>query len=143
MDSATAGILVGVVVLGLLVVGGAGTLVVWRRQRQAASSLPGRGVSGRQPSPALERTAPLWGSHVAIRQFGFHPEHLQCAAGTTVTWTNHDDVQHTVTFRNGMADSGLLPHGQTYQYTFRLPGTFEYYCTVHPRMVGTVVVTSA
>jgi plastocyanin len=84
----------------------------------------------------------LPGTHVAIRDFAFHPGHLVIMAGTTITWTNQDDAQHTVTFRNGMADSGLLSRGQTYQYTFASPGTFAYYCTVHPHMVGTVLVTA-
>lgn len=143
MDSATVGMLVGGVVLGLLVMAGAGTLVVRRRKRPGATASPGGELSGPQPRSVLQRTAPLSGTHVAIHDFAFHPGHLQVAAGTTVTWTNQDDVQHTVTFRNGMADSGLLPHGQTYQYTFASPGTFAYYCAVHPHMVGTVQVTSA
>jgi plastocyanin len=107
---------------------------------------------------------------VVIHDFAFDPGQLRVATGTTVTWTNLDEpgrtwtnldepgrtwtnldepgrtwtnldeAAHTVTFRNGMAASGLLQQGQTYQCSFRSPGSFEYYCTVHRRMVGTVLV---
>lgn len=77
---------------------------------------------------------------MVIHDFAFDPGQLRVATGTTVTWTNLDEAAHTVTFRNGMAASGLLQQGQTYQCSFRSPGSFEYYCTVHRRMVGTVLV---
>jgi plastocyanin len=140
MASATVGVLVGAVVLILFVLGGAGMLVVGRRKRPSASVSRNDGVSGPQPSSSLRRTAPLPGHHVVIHDFAFDPGQVRVAVGTTVTWTNVDEAAHTVTFRNGMADSGLLQQGQMYQYTFRSPGTFEYYCTVHPQMVATVVV---
>lgn len=140
MDSATIGMLVGGVILGLLVVSGTGTLVVRGRKRPGGTAAPGGDVSGPQPSSALRQTAPLRGPHVEIRDFAFAPEHVEVAVGTTVTWTNQDEAQHTVTFSNGMADSGLLSRGQTYRYTFTSPGPFAYYCTVHPHMVGIVVV---
>jgi plastocyanin len=142
MGSATVGVFVGAVVLIVLVLGGAGLLVVGRRKRPSAPASPGGGVGGPQPSSSLRRTAPLPGHHVVIHEFAFDPGQMRVVAGTMVTWTNLDEAAHTVTFRNGMADSGLLHHGQTYHYTFASPGSFEYSCTVHPHMVGTVLVAA-
>ena len=72
----------------------------------------------------------------------FQPAYIQVRVGTTVTWTNNDNVGHTVTFRNGMADSRRIDAGGgTYSYTFKSKGYFPYYCTIHPDMVGAVTVT--
>jgi plastocyanin len=143
MVNTTAVIIVGVVVIGLLAVGSTTSLLLRRRARSGAHVTPESGVSGPQGSSALQHTAPIRGPHVTIRDFAFYPQLLEVRAGTTVTWTNEDSAQHTVTFRTGMADSGLLSQGQTCQFTFSTLGTFAYYCRVHPHMVGTVRVTSA
>lgn len=79
---------------------------------------------------------------IAIRDFAFQPADLTVAAGTTLTWTNHDGAPHTVTFRNGMADSGTLSSGQSFSYTFATPGSFAYYCRIHTNMVAEVKVTA-
>jgi plastocyanin len=75
----------------------------------------------------------------------FQPANFQVPVGTTVTWTNNDNVPHTVTFRNGMKDSGIslfLAGGAgTFSYTFASKGIFPYYCRIHPSMVGVVTVT--
>jgi len=72
----------------------------------------------------------------------FQPAYIQVPVGTTVTWTNNDNVGHTVTFRNGMMDSGRIDAGGgTFRYTFASKGIFPYYCTIHPSMVGVVIVT--
>ncbi len=82
------------------------------------------------------------GTQVTIQNLTYQPATLQVRVGTTVTWTNQDNVSHSVTFRNGMKDSGLFAQGQSFSYTFNTPGTYQYYCTVHPSMVATVIVTS-
>ncbi len=67
-------------------------------------------------------------------------------AGTTVSWSNDDNIAHTVTSGNfdvgitDIFDSSLFPPGESFEYTFDDPGTFEYFCIVHPWMVGTVNV---
>lgn len=71
----------------------------------------------------------------------YHPMLLQVPRGTTVTWMNEEDVPHSVTFRNGMADSGLLQEGQSFRYTFQSTGTYQYYCSAYPSMQGTVTVS--
>ncbi len=82
------------------------------------------------------------GTQVTIQNLASQPATLQVHVGTIVTWTNQNNVSHFVTFRNGMKDSGLLSQGQSFSYTFNPAGSYQYYCTVHPNMVATVIVTS-
>jgi plastocyanin len=77
---------------------------------------------------------------VAIDNFQFGIVSLEVAAGTTVTWTNHDDVPHTVASSTKVFKSPALDTGETFSYTFKVAGTFEYYCSLHPRMTGKIVV---
>lgn len=77
---------------------------------------------------------------VSIIDFAFEPAELTVAMGTTVTWTNDDDVTHTVTADDGAFDSGNLPSGETFSHTFDEAGTFPYHCEIHPGMTATVVV---
>lgn len=80
---------------------------------------------------------------VAIKNFAFDPAVITVKAGTTVTWTNSDQDPHTVTSdgKAGPLNSKPLNQGDTYQYTFTVPGTFSYLCTIHPFMTATVTVT--
>ncbi len=78
---------------------------------------------------------------VEIKQFKYNPEPLQVAPGATVTWTNQDGAQHSVTEKNGGFDSGLFQQGQTFSFTFGQAGEWSYYCTRHPSMQGTVKVS--
>jgi amicyanin len=79
---------------------------------------------------------------VSISNFAFSPTDITVKKGTKVTWTNNDSVAHTVTADSGKGpDSELLQNGQTYSFTFNEVGTFNYHCTPHPQMHGTVTVT--
>lgn len=79
---------------------------------------------------------------VAIKNFAFTPPSLQVKAGTKVTWTNNDTAPHTVTsVTGGTLNSPQLATGESYSFTFTKAGTYSYYCSVHPNMKGTVVVT--
>ncbi len=99
-------------------------------------------MSGYQQNPA-QQVAPVTGvTHMNMQNFAYQYTNMQVRAGTTITWTNQDNVPHSVTFKNGMKDSGLLYKGQSFSYTFNMPGTYQYYCTVHPSMVATVTVVS-
>jgi plastocyanin len=89
-----------------------------------------------QPTPVVGVT------QVPIQNFAFTPAAIQVPVGTTVTWTNDDRAPHTVTFENGMADSGMLKPGDSFKYTFGSAGTFVYICAYHPGMVATVIVTA-
>jgi plastocyanin len=71
---------------------------------------------------------------------GFAPNPITVAVGTTVTWTNNDSTGHTVTSNTGAFDSGALGAGKTFSFTFQTAGTYQYHCTFHAGMVGSVVV---
>jgi plastocyanin len=82
---------------------------------------------------------PAPGAEVKIDNFSFGPD-LSIPAGTTVTWTNHDDVPHVVASDSNIFKSKALDTDDRFSYTFSKPGTYIYYCTVHPRMTAKVVV---
>ena len=76
---------------------------------------------------------------------GFGPDRITVVIGVnnTVVWTNNDSQPHTVTANGAAFDSGFLAPGATFSYTFTQPGTYDYHCTYHPWMTGTVVVNAA
>lgn len=78
---------------------------------------------------------------VAIKDFKFVPGVITVPAGTVVTWTNNDDVEHSATSDNTGFDSKLFGKGKSYSYTFTKAGTYTYHCTPHQYMTGTVIVT--
>jgi plastocyanin len=84
---------------------------------------------------------PVLTSSVDIRSMSFQPANIQVTVGTTVTWTNFDGVNHTVTSDAAVFESGPLADGDTYSYTFNTVGTFPYHCSIHTMMRGSVVVT--
>lgn len=71
----------------------------------------------------------------------YSPKELTVAVGTKVTWVNDDQVPHTVAEVNKVFRSGALDTGDSFSYTFLIPGTFEYFCVLHPQMIGRVRVT--
>ncbi|MDA4128939.1 MAG: cupredoxin family copper-binding protein [Thaumarchaeota archaeon] len=71
----------------------------------------------------------------------YSPGNFTVKAGSTVTWSNGDSNVHTVTSTTGAFDSGNMNSGDTYKHTFTQPGTYQYICTIHPNMKGTIVVT--
>lgn len=79
---------------------------------------------------------------VNIKGFAFDPSELSIKTGTTVTWTNQDGVNHTVTSDTGLFDSGELGKGSTFSYTFTKAGVYTYYCIPHHQnMKASVTVT--
>jgi len=97
-------------------------------------------MGGRGSDPARE--SPVQGiSEVSIEDFAFSPANIVVEVGTTVTWTNDDDVGHTVTSDDGdELDSALFRRGETYSHTFGTEGTFAYHCRPHSNMKGLVTV---
>ncbi len=79
---------------------------------------------------------------VVIDNFTFSPATVTAPVGTRVTWVNHDDVPHTATSRTKPRafDSGALDTDDTFSFVFKTPGTYEYFCAVHPHMTGKVIV---
>ena len=86
------------------------------------------------------RSANVESPQVAIGNFAFSPATLTVPSGTTVTWTNQDDMVHTVTAADRAFSSKGLETGDTYAHTFTAPGTYTYFCALHPRMTATVIV---
>ena len=80
---------------------------------------------------------------VEIDQMRFEPATLTIAAGTTVTWVNDDKSPHTVTDKGRVFRSAALDTKDSFTYTFAAPGEFTYFCTLHPMMVGKIVVKPA
>ena len=77
---------------------------------------------------------------VKIDNFSFGPTELTVAVGTTVTWTNRDDIPHTVVSTDKVFKSKVLDTDEKFSYTFTQAGSFPYFCSIHPKMTGKVVV---
>src|SRR5260370_16971594 len=77
---------------------------------------------------------------VTIDNFTFTPPELTVAVGTTVKWVNHDDIPHTVVNKDKAFRSKALDTNDSFSYTFASAGTFDYFCALHPHMVGKVIV---
>ena len=86
--------------------------------------------------------APAAAQQVSIYNYKFDPEVLTVPAGTTVVWTNKDEVPHSVVSSDKrFTQSGGLDTGDHYSYTFTDAGSYEYFCSLHPFMKGKIVVT--
>ncbi|HXM21950.1 MAG TPA: cupredoxin family copper-binding protein [Terriglobales bacterium] len=79
-------------------------------------------------------------AEVKIDNFSFGPQTLTVPVGATVIWTNHDDIPHTVVSTDGVFKSKVRDTDEKFSYTFDKAGTYPYYCTIHPKMTGKVVV---
>lgn len=114
-----------IVVLGQCIVQAAGAA-------ESAPSIPK--TSG---SAGATSAAP---SDVKIDNFSFTPQEIRVKAGTTITWTNRDDIPHTVTSTESIFKSKALDTDETFSTTLAKPGTYSYFCSIHPKMTGKVVV---
>jgi amicyanin len=92
-----------------------------------------------EPAAAAQQAAPA-AVAVKIDNFKFGPEDLTVAVGTTVTWTNRDDIPHTVVSTAGVFKSKVLDTDEKFSFTFTKAGTYEYFCSIHPKMTGKVIV---
>jgi plastocyanin len=80
---------------------------------------------------------------VQIDNFAFTPAALTVTAGTTVTWKNEDDSPHRIGDKNGTFKSAALDTDDSFSHTFAVPGEYPYICTIHPYMVGKIIVKRA
>jgi plastocyanin len=92
------------------------------------------------PANAADSAAPENAALIKIDNFTFRPATLTVTVGTTVTWVNEDDIPHTVVEKDRLFKSKALDTDDRFTYTFSTPGGFEYFCSLHPHMVGTVIV---
>jgi plastocyanin len=102
-----------------------------------AMSAPPAGTA----TSATGSPAPVAGDAVSIDNFAFVPATLTVRVGSTVTWTNHDEEPHTIAASDGSFHSPGMDSKATYSHTFPAAGKFDYICSIHPYMHGTVVVT--
>ena len=108
------------------------------------SSILGAVVGSVLAAGVLFADADTAASAVSIDNFTFGPQSLTVKAGTTVTWTNKDDIPHGIaSSNNAFTRSQALDTDDSYSFTFTTPGTYQYFCYIHPHMVGTVVVEAA
>jgi plastocyanin len=105
------------------------------------ASLHGQDSASSQANMQQESDKSAMASNeVTIDNFSFTPQTLTIPAGATVKWTNKDDVPHTVVETNRKFKSKALDTDETFSFTFTDPGTYEYFCSVHPKMVAKVIV---
>ena len=99
-------------------------------------------TNGTRPSPAMSSGGQLAnGAIVKIDNFSFGSANITIPVGTTVTWTNNDDVPHVVTSDDNMTfKSKALDTDDRFSFTFTKPGTYNYYCAIHPKMTAKIVV---
>jgi amicyanin len=97
-------------------------------------------VAGAGPGAASVQPKPATMMEVKIDNFSFGPTELRVAVGTTVTWTNRDDIPHTVVSTDKVFKSKVLDTDEKFSFTFSTAGTFPYFCSIHPTMTGKVVV---
>ncbi len=123
MRNRTRLLIVAIIVLGLLAVGGTvGAMALTHNgfMRNGYGMMGGQYshgsmMGGYQQTPA-QQGAPVTGvTHMNMQNFAYQMANIQVRAGTTVTWTNQDNVPHSITFKNGMKDSGLFYQGQSFR----------------------------
>lgn len=120
------------------VVSGTSLAIVDSPLGSSGSSASGNGGS----SEKSQAVAASGTTEVKIDNFAFAPTPITVKAGTEVTWTNHDDIPHTVDSTQGKFKSAALDTDQKFQFRFTEAGEYPYYCRLHPKMTGSVVVQS-
>jgi amicyanin len=134
------------VILVLIVLSALAVAAVVALTRQSASEAepqPAPAVSPIAAESSPDNSSPAQSSAIDIRNFAYSPAALTIKKGETVTWTNQDTVRHDVRVTSGPVTftSALLGKGESFSHTFDQVGTYEYICSPHPYMKGTVTVT--
>ncbi|HLJ92967.1 MAG TPA: cupredoxin family copper-binding protein [Gemmataceae bacterium] len=125
------------IVLGLLagLMGGCG-------EKSSSTQSTGGGVGGGSVLPSSDTPLAEAAQQIVIDNFSFRPPTLTIPVGTKVTWINHDDVPHTATStaKPKHFESGTLDTDDRYSHVFTTVGTYPYFCAVHPKMTGQIIV---
>jgi plastocyanin len=108
-----------------------------RLNRRLAVSMAALALSGLSGTATAAVPDP---SGIVIKNFMFTPTSLTVHAGSTVTWSNMDEEPHTVVSDTGLFRSGAIDTKETFAFKFDKPGTYRFVCSIHPQMVGTIVV---
>jgi 3',5'-cyclic-AMP phosphodiesterase len=91
-------------------------------------------------TPMARPDEPASKNEVKIDNFSFAPAALTVPAGTVITWVNHDDVPHNAISTDKKFASPVLDTDESFSWEFKEPGTYPYYCSIHPKMTGKVIV---
>jgi len=112
------------------------------KEEKATHGAMERGHGEKSQKPARSQEVMGASTEVVIDNFTFDPPKLTIRAGTKVTWINHDDVPHTATSstKPRAFDSGTLDTDEKFSYVFATPGTYDYFCAVHPKMTAQIIV---
>ncbi len=104
--------------------------------------MAGLGLLGRFPEIARAASGanPASGTEVKIDNFSFAPNTITVPVGTEIRWINRDDIPHTVVSDDKSFKSKALDTDEQFTYTFTKPGTYKYFCSIHPKMTAEVVV---
>jgi plastocyanin len=103
----------------------------------AATSIPKAGATGPVSTEANQKADQ---NQVVIENFAFKPATLTVKVGVKVTWVNRDDVPHTANDTENRFKSGTLDTDGEFSYSFTKPGTYNYFCALHPKMTGQIIV---
>ena len=128
--------IIALIILAIIIVG-AIVLVATHQSSKSPTTQPMTSTSTKTTNSAVATDS------ITIQSYAFTPANITVKQGTTVTWTNKDQVAHTVTETDGKTgpSSGDINQNQSYSFTFNQAGTFKYDCSIHTYMVGTVTVT--
>lgn len=111
---------------------------LWIVLAVAVTSIVWSGAVAGQPHASAPSAVPA--PEIKIDNFTFGPGEVKVPVGTTVTWINRDDIPHTVVNTDKTFKSKVLDTDDRFSFTFTKAGTFSYFCSIHPKMTGTVVV---
>jgi plastocyanin len=119
--------------------------VLYRRRVVRCAAWVGTGAiltlaGGVLKGMSIEQQTGHGSQQVMVDNFSFTPATAAVPVGTTVTWTNHDDIPHNVVSPDQKFKSPVLDTDEMFSHTFETAGTYKYYCSIHPRMTGQVVV---
>lgn len=94
---------------------------------------------------AVAAASPVQAANITVQidNFTFNPKSIRVKAGDTVTWTNADDIPHTVTSKTSAFRSKAMDTNDKFAFKFTTPGTFDYFCSLHPNMTGSIVVEAS
>ena len=133
------------IIIGALAVVVIGGLIVWM-VLGAKQQAPGSQPDTSSPTDLVDKSNEGTAVTVTLKNTKFTPQNIKVKKGTTVTWVNEDTTQHNVVALNSNDESGLpaendlFGNGESYSFTFEIIGTFQYKCTPHPFMTGSVEV---
>ena len=97
-------------------------------------------AAGRMTNSASAQTKGPGETAVKIDNFVFTPNTVTIAVGSTVHWTNKDDIPHNVVSEDKSFKSKVMDTDEQFSYTFTKPGTYTYFCSIHPKMTGKIIV---